>query len=123
MSDDKVVHAFPTSELPENLLTIEPRPSGIPYFCAHERISLSEHDRTVNCSKCGAVLDPFSFLMSNAKTLHMAWHNHREASRKVGELNERIAVLSKEEKRLRSQVKRLQDKAGSVIDVRGKSII
>jgi uncharacterized small protein (DUF1192 family) len=123
MSDDKVIHAFPAAELPENLLTIEPKPVGAPYFCSHEKISLNEHDRTVNCSKCGQTLDPFNFLLKNAQTIQMAWQNHRMASQKVGELNERIMSLTKEEKRLRSQVKRLQDKAGSVIDVRGKSTL
>lgn len=123
MAEDKVIHAFPASELPENLLTIERRPAGAPYFCNHEKISLNEHDRAVNCAKCGATLDPFNFLLKNAMTLQMAWQNHRMASQKVAELNERVATLTKEEKRLRSQVKRLQEKAGGVIDVCGKNAL
>lgn len=123
MADEKVIRAFPANELPENLIAIEPRAPGKPYFCAHEKISLNAHDRTVNCAQCGATLDPFDFLLNNAKTLQMAWQNHRSASMKVSELNERIAALAKEEKRLRAQVKRLQDKAGSVLEVRGKSIL
>ena len=123
MKDEKVIRAFPANELPENLLTIEPRAPGRPYFCSHEKISLNDHDRTVNCAQCGATLDPFNFLLNNAKTLQMAWQNHRATASKVGELNERIAQLTKEEKRLRAQVKRLQDKAGSVLEVRGKSIL
>lgn len=118
MSDDKVVRAFPVAEIPENLLAIEPRGAGVPYFCAHESVSLNEHDRVVNCARCGATLDPFNFLLSNARTIQMAWQNYREAQRKVSELNERIAVLAKEEKRLRAQVKRLQDKTGGVLNLR-----
>lgn len=123
MSENKVIRAFPSSELPENLLTIEPISPGMTYFCAHEKISLNAHERSVNCAKCGAALDAFNFLLSNAKTLQMAWQNHRTASLKVGELQDRIAVLSKEEKRLRAQVKRLQEKTGSVLEVRGKSTL
>ncbi|HXU93214.1 MAG TPA: hypothetical protein VFP33_06105 [Gallionella sp.] len=104
--------------MPENLLSIEPRSAGVPYFCNHEAVTLNEHDRAVNCSRCGATLEPFNFLMSNARTIQMAWSNYREAQRKVSELNERIAVLAKEEKRLRAQVKRLQDKTGGVLNLR-----
>lgn len=118
MSDEKVVHAFPSSELPENLLSIEPRPAGVPYLCRHESVRLNEHDRVVNCAQCGATLDPFDFLRSNARTIQMAWSNHREASARVTELNERISLLAREEKRLRAQVKRLQDKSGGVLNLR-----
>lgn len=124
MADDNVVRAFPAAELPENLLAIEPRPTGVPYFCNHEAVTLNEHDRVVNCTKCGATLEPFNFLVSNAKTIQMAWFNYRDAQRKVSELNDRIAILKKEESRLRSQVKRLQEKtSSSVLDVRGKSTL
>lgn len=118
MADDKVVHAFPAADLPENLLGIEQRPAGVPYFCTHEAVTLNEHDRAVNCARCGATLDPFNFLLSNARTIQMAWQNHRAASQKVAELNDRITVLTREEKRLRAQVKRLQDKMGGVINLR-----
>lgn len=110
MSDDNVIHAFPVSELPENLLTIEARSEGVPYYCQHEAVSLNQHERSVHCARCNAVLDPFNFLLENARTLRMAWANYREAQHKVVELNERIAVLQKTEKRLRAQVGRLKDK-------------
>lgn len=118
MSDNKVVQAFPTAELPENLLTIERRPSGVPFYCGHESVSLNEHDRVVNCARCSATLDPFAFLLSNARTIQMAWSNHKEAKHKVSELLDRIAILKKEEARLRAQVKRLQDKTGGVLNLR-----
>jgi hypothetical protein len=118
MTDNKVVHAFPAAELPDNLLAIEPRPAGVPYFCQHDAVTLNEHDRMVNCAKCGATLEPFNFLQSNARTIQMAWINYREAQRKVAELNESIAILTKEQKRLRAQVKRQQDKSGAVLNLR-----
>lgn len=118
MDKDKVV-AFPTSELPPNLMGIEPRPPGVRMFCQHESVMLNEHDRLVNCVQCGAALDSFNFLLNNARTIQMAWHNYRDAKRQVAELNDSIEVLKKEEKRLRAQVRRLTEKAG-VVDVRGK---
>lgn len=123
MSDDKVIHAFPAAELPESVMTVDARRAGEPYFCQHPAIRLNEHDRTVHCAKCGAALDPFNFLLHEAKTIQRAWENHKVVAAKVSELNERVAALAKEEKRLRAQVKRLQDKSGEVVQVRGKSIL
>lgn len=121
--DDKVIHAFSNPELPKNPMTIAGKPAGAPLWCNHEAIQLDEHDRAVHCTRCGATLDPFNFLLHNAKTLQQAWMNHRAVNNKVKELNERVAHLTKEEKRLRSQVKRLQDKTAGVIDVRGKATL
>lgn len=118
MSDGKVIQAFPAADLPENLMEIEARSAGVPYFCAHEAVTLNEHDRAVHCARCSATLDPFNFLMANARTIQMAWSNYKEATRKVSELNDRIAVLAKEEKRLRAQVARLKEKTGGVLNLR-----
>jgi hypothetical protein len=122
-SDNKVVRAFPAAEMPENLLQIEKQSAGVPYYCSHESVSLNEHDRIVNCARCGATLDPFGFLLSNARTIQMAWSNYRDAQRKVSELNDRIVILKKEEARLRAQVKRLQEKSGGVLNVRAKDVL
>src|SRR6185312_10759448 len=111
VSDEKVVHAFPGSELPENPMQIE---RSKVMFCSHENIRLVEHDRTVHCVKCGATLDPFNFLFNNALVIRQAWTNHRLANEKVRELSDRIGALMKEEKRLRALVKRLQEKSGEV---------
>lgn len=119
MADDKVVHAFPSSDLPENLMQIEPRNNALQFHCSHEAIRLDPHSRQVFCARCTATLDPFDFLLHNAATIRHAWQNHASAKRKIDELHERIEVLAKEEKRLRAMVKRLSDKAGFV-NVRGE---
>lgn len=123
MSEEKVIHAFPANELPESVMKIDPKRPGEPYFCEHPAIRLNAHDRTVHCAKCSATLDPFNFLLSETKTIQRAWENHRQVSTKVSELNERVTMLAKEEKRLRAQVKRLQEKSGEVVQVRGKSVL
>lgn len=119
MSDEKVVHAFPVAELPENLMAIEPRSPGEPLFCDHPSVRLNAHERTVHCAKCNAALDPFNFLLNNAKTIQRAWDNYRAANQKVGELTDRVMGLTREEKRLRAVVKRLREKSGQVVDLRG----
>lgn len=107
------------AELPENPLQIAPRHL---HWCTHSAIVLDPHTRSVQCAdlKCGAVLDPFDYLMGNARTLQTAWSNYRDASREAAEVAERVSVLKKEEQRLRAMVKRLQEKSGAVINVRAK---
>ena len=111
------VTAFPGIELPENPMQLVPRPPG---YCDHSAIVIDEHNRVVTCadSKCGATLDPFNFLCSNATTLQRAWSNYAYVTRQVAEVTERVHALKKEEQRMRGMVKRLQEKAGSVINVR-----
>lgn len=120
MSDDKVIHAFPSAQLPDNLITVEPRNPALPYHCEHAALRLDEHERSVHCAVCGATLEPFNFLLNNARTLVTAWHNYRSTRAMVSELQDRVTVLKKEEARLRSLIKRLQTKVPPPLDVRGK---
>lgn len=117
--NDKVI-SFPGAEpLPENLLQREEDPKRWTRFCTHGRITLDEHQRLVNCAECGAVLDPFQFLLKQADLLQRAWANHRMAAAKVEELNTSISNLKTEEKRLKGRVARAKA-AQPVIDTRGK---
>lgn len=117
MSDDNVIHAFgKADELPENLLQVRRDPT---MYCAHASILLDEHDRSVQCCKCGATLDAFDFLRLNGLHIQMAWQNYRQAKSHVEALNESVSKLQREEKRLKALVKRLQDKTGAKLDVRG----
>lgn len=117
MSDN--VTKFPgAGELPDNPLQLAQPPIG---FCRHDAVVIDEHTRTITCSdpKCGAVLDAFDFLRTNARTVQMAWQRHRQVSQQAHEIAERVGVLKKEEQRLRAMLKRLQDKTGAIVDLRG----
>ena len=119
MSPDDNVTAFPgASELPENPMQIAPARPG---YCDHAAVTLDPHTRTVQCANvaCGAVLDPFHFLHANARTIATAWQNYRAVSNQAREIAERVHVLKKEEARLRAMIKRLQEKSGAVVNVRG----
>lgn len=113
--DDKIVHAFPSAELPENLMTVAPRPPGAPYYCKHDAVRLDAFDRTVQCARCGVMLDPFDFLLDNAMTMTNAWRNHSVVKSQLSDLNDRMAYLKKEEKRLLAKVRRLAAKTNDVI--------
>ena len=117
------VTPFPGSgDLPENPLMIAPRHPG---WCSHDSIVIDTHTRSIRCATvaCGAVLDPFSYLLTNANTVQRAWSDFREVNRRVSEVTARVDALKKEEQRLRAMVKRLQEKTGSVITVRGRDAL
>ncbi len=116
MNDDNVT-ALPG--LPDNPLKLAQRSPG--YYCSHPAVVLDDHTRTIQCAntQCGAQLDAFDFLRTNAHTIDSAWRAYREVNRKVAEVSERVHVLKKEEQRLRAMIKRLQDKSGAVLITRG----
>lgn len=121
MSDN--VTAFPGGAgLPDNPMEVAPRQPG---WCSHEAVILDEHTRTVQCAntKCGATLDPFNFLLSNANTISRAWSSYRMVTGQANEVAARVSALKKEEQRLRAMVKRLQEKSGAVISVRGRETL
>lgn len=116
---NNVVELPGANPLPENPVQLAPPRKG---FCSHDAIVLDEHHRSVICAdpQCGAVLDPFNFLLHNAFLISRAWQRHREVMRTVSEMVERVDTLKREEKRLRQMVKRLHSKV-PVVNVRGES--
>lgn len=116
MSDNVI--GFPSSsELPENPLKIAPARL---MYCSHDSIVIDMHTRTIQCAdiKCGAVLDPFSYLCNNAKTIGRGWEHYREMERRAGEISGRVNLMLREEQRLKSMLKRMQDKTGAVLTVK-----
>lgn len=112
------VTTFPGKDpLPENLIQREDKDPWS--HCQHGRITLDEHQRTVNCRDCGRVLDPFNFLSMQAGLLQRAWQHHDMAKHKLQELTDRIGALKKEHDSLLGKVRRLKEKM-PVVDVRGK---
>lgn len=87
------VQRFPgATALPDNPMELAPRRPG---WCNHNAVTLDEHTRTVTCAdpKCGAVLDPFNFLASNAHTIQRAWSAYRQAMTQANEIAERSPGL------------------------------
>lgn len=104
---EKVVQ-FPGAEsLPENPISITPAPFG---FCNHELITLDEHRRLVICSQCDRAIDPYDYLLGNARTLQRAWTNYAELQRRASAKVESIEALERTEKNLKAKVARLKEK-------------
>ncbi|WP_343724876.1 hypothetical protein [Herbaspirillum huttiense] len=120
MSEQNVV-SFPgvPQEVPEQTITLEKQPFNM---CQHAKISLDSHQRLVNCAQCGAVLDPFEYLVKNAVVLRRAWTDHASVKHVLADMNDRAAALKKEEQRLKASVRRLKEKQ-PVIDTRGKGTL
>lgn len=114
MSDDKVIHAFPSRELPECPVSIERRAG----YCQHARITLVEHDRNIVCAECGRTLDPFDYLLKEAFAIRRGWDEARHLAHLLVEKRQQVADLDKERKRLQAQVRRLKEKPGTTLDVR-----
>ena len=68
------IRQFPGTDIPEQTLSVEREPFG---YCAHDKISLDEHQRTVRCAKCRKVFDPFDFLKNEVHRIQRAWDDYR----------------------------------------------
>lgn len=104
-------------DLPQCPMEVTPPPLN---FCNHPAVQLDDHSRTMECAKCGAVLDPFDFLRSNAMTLQRAWRDHKYVKGQLEELNTRVDALKKEERRIKARIARLKTRDASVVLVRGE---
>ena len=113
------IYQFPGAEVPEQTISIARRPFG---FCGHEKISLDEHRRTVCCTACDKVFDPFNFLQSEVHRLQDAWERHRQVRSNLGELIDRVEALKKEEARLKNRIKTAKAKVEPSIDVRNRAL-
>ncbi len=114
MPDDTNVTQFPgLAELPPCPMEIKRRNN----FCSHPAIRLDEHSRTIECTSCGAALDPYDFLRSNAAELQRAWQSHALVTDDLKRLREHVAQLKKEEVRLKGRIGTLKKKLESEVVV------
>lgn len=114
MADDTNVTQFPgLAELPPCPMEIKRRDS----FCSHPAIRLDEHSRTIECTTCGATLDPYDFLRNNAALLQRAWQSHSLVTDDLKRLVDRVTQLKKEEGRLKGRIATLKKKQESDVVV------
>lgn len=119
MSDEKVIHAF---KAPEDIppCPMDVKSSSPVYHCSHPSLEIDTHERSIRCTKCGAMLDPFDYLAKNGLSIQEAWRNHDLMRRRIREMHESIERLTKEEKRLKAAIRRAKEKMPVQLDVRGK---
>jgi ribosomal protein S27E len=78
-------------------------------YCSHNSIIVDEHQRMVECSACGARIDPFDFLWHTANN-EGRWYDHAsELKKKVESLHLIKERLEKDVKNLESKIKRRTD--------------
>jgi len=72
-------------------------------FCPHEQIKIYPHHRIIQCSSCGATLDPFEHLLAAAKQegnqlthLNYLRHQVKRLQEDEEKLKKTIAKLRKE---------------------------
>ena len=119
MSTDKVIALHVGEQaLPDCPITVERERFNA---CRHDRVTLEEHSRSVQCTDCGKAFDAFDYLLSNARSITRAWADHDLVRQNISEKITRVEALKKEETRLRGIVKRLQDKMGPGINIRGRT--
>jgi hypothetical protein len=104
MTNDKIIRAFPSKEVPDCPVSFDDRHHS---FCEHPAINLNTHDRLITCSKCGATLDPFAYLVSEAIAIRRGWDRYRQVQHMIAERQQQLADLDREKKRLQGQVRRL----------------
>ncbi len=119
MTEDSNIRQFPSAEVPEQTLVVKRPPLR---FCAHEKITLDEHSRTVRCVACEHVFDPFNFLRDEVSRLQGAWESHRQVKDKLRDLLDRVDTLKKEEARLKGRIKTARAKVEPVLDVRNRQL-
>lgn len=116
MSDDKVIRPFDkVAEIPA--CPIEVKSSSPVFHCSHGQLEIDVYERTVRCSQCGAMLDPFDYLAKQGQELKFMWGRYREVKKRIHELNESVDRLAREEKRLKASIRRNKEKL-PVLDVR-----
>ena len=119
MTQDTNIRQFPSTEIPEQTLSVERQRYN---FCSHDKIRLDEHSRTVNCAACDKVFDPFTFLLNEVHRLQVAWEDHKQVRQSLSELNDRVDALKKEEARLKGRIKTAKAKVAPVVDVRNRAL-
>lgn len=104
MAGDKIIRAFPSKEVPDCPVSFDERHHA---YCQHPAINLNTHDRLITCAKCGATLDPFAYLVAEAKAIRCGWDSYRQVQHMITERRQQLADLDREKKRLQGQVRRL----------------
>lgn len=114
MTDDTNVTRFPgQAELPPCPMEIKRRDN----FCSHPAVRLDDHSRTMECTECGATLDPYDFFRNQALWLQRAWQSHSTVKHDLNRLIERVAQLKKEEARLKGRIATAKKKLESDVVV------
>lgn len=73
--------------------------------CSHQRSSLNEHDRTVNCRDCGVPLDPIDVLRRLANSREYLVRQGMSLRHEVDSLSKTVEALKRDEKNTKARLR------------------
>lgn len=76
-------------------------------YCQHPSILVSEKERTVKCNLCGAILDPFQWILDNSKQQNRFRMNIKGLNDLISEKEGVLGELKRQERNARERLKRL----------------
>ncbi|EJC7863893.1 hypothetical protein M0P80_003035 [Escherichia coli] len=106
---DNIIHLLqpdPDAEAQKLLnVVISERKNDRQKQCRHARITVSEISRTLTCSLCGTVLDPFELILERARNAENIVHEIKRLYKKREALRESVAGLEREEKNAKARLR------------------
>jgi len=69
-------------------------------YCNHTAVMVDEKTRTIECSNCGIILDPFEYLKETCYQEESAFTRYQVLKNEVSKLEVRWSNLTKEVERL-----------------------
>ncbi|MEQ9948123.1 hypothetical protein [Pectobacterium aroidearum] len=89
-----------------------PKPEG--RTCRHERVVVSEHERSVKCRLCSAVLDPFDHMLALAKKeTRIEWELTGLRS-EIKSHREGLETLKREEANCKGRMRNAQNRLNDI---------
>lgn len=83
--------------------------------CYHSRkVFVDEKNRTVECAECGALLDPFNYLLKLANKNETAWNMKARWEKEAEEAAERLSDLERKERNTKQRLKRAREKLNGI---------
>lgn len=102
MNDSKIITLVP-KEGPQPVMKYR---DNKPY-CRHESITVDEHDRIIECSHCGTLMDAFDFCLHSAKMEAYQFMYIDVVKKELETLREQKAELEREVNNLKAKRRRL----------------
>jgi len=107
MSKDKIIDL-------STKMRLEPRKGKRGCLCGS--VYVCEHTRMLECQTCGKVIDPFDFMLKEARSQQNAVWGIKNLRNEHEKLDLAVSQLKKDKNNLNQQVRRLKNKRGKLED-------
>ncbi|MFT4271839.1 MAG: hypothetical protein QM578_12575 [Pantoea sp.] len=90
------------------------KPEGVPLYCNHGNVLVDEHSRGLTCRRCGAVVDPFDWILTRTKFESQVDWQLKELRQEIKDHREGLEKLKREETNCRARIKTAQFRLNDV---------